>query len=86
MFPRLFVANLPSSTQINDLFNLFSEFGEVEDIVIWKDQKNGISKAFIEMEEDDQAVVAINELDGVPWRGHTLRVREARSRPAKDRY
>jgi RNA recognition motif-containing protein len=79
---KLFVANFPSATEVRDLFRLFSRFGEVRGVSISWDRKTQESRGwgFVEMALNGDAESAIDDLDGVLWRGKRLNVRKARPR------
>jgi nucleolin len=67
MSTKLFVANLGWSVTENDLFNLFSDAGEVLTVKIPLRREDGRSRgfAFIEMGSSDDANRAIQQLNGM---------------------
>ena len=79
---KIYVGNLSYSTTDDALRSAFSAFGGVRDATILKDRETGRSRGFgfVEMEDDDQAVAAIEGLNGSQLDGRTLTVNEARPR------
>ena len=72
---KLFVGNLPISTNEKDLEDLFSEFGTVRSSNLVTDVFSGQCKGFgfIEM-EGHEARAAIAGLDGKDFKGNSLKV------------
>lgn len=72
---KLFIGNLPSSTNEKDLEDLFSEFGTVRSSNLVTDVFSGQCKGFgfIEM-EGHEARAAIAGLDGKDFKGNSLKV------------
>jgi RNA recognition motif-containing protein len=81
---RIYVGNLPYSSDSEQLSQLFSAFGEVVDARVITDRNTGRSKGFgfVEMATEDQARSAIAGLNGTLLGDRTLRVDEAGERPA----
>jgi RNA recognition motif-containing protein len=79
---KLFVSNLPSSTNEDSLQSLFSQFGRVHSIKLVKDLFSGRCKGigFLEM-EGHEARAAIAGLDGKEYEGKFLKVRFEQERP-----
>ena len=77
---RIYVGNLPFATTEDDLTALFSSYGKVRKVTVVRDKIDGRPKgfAFVEMEEDDSALAAIEGLDGSSVGGRTVKVSEAR--------
>ena len=79
---RLFVGNLPFTTQEHELRTLFESFGPVTDCRIVSDRETGKSRGFGFVEMSDQhANKAIPGLDGIGFGGRALKVNEAQPRP-----
>jgi RNA recognition motif-containing protein len=76
---RLFVSNVPWSCTTEELRALFEQQGQVRDCVIVLDRGTGRSRGFgfVEMTSDDEATIAISELDGYVLGGRNLRVNES---------
>jgi RNA recognition motif-containing protein len=82
MSRKLFVANFPFTTTVEQLTNLFSAHGEVVYAKIATDRETGKSRGFgfIEMGTPEQAETAIRELDGYQMNGRSIAVRLAEER------
>lgn len=80
---NIFVAGLSYQITEADLRELFEEYGEVSSAKIIKDKETRRSKGygFVEMNNDDEAKQAINELNEAEYDGRKLSVSEARPRP-----
>lgn len=80
---RMYVGNLPFSTDESGLKSIFEEHGSVTDVKIIMDRETGRSRGFgfVEMSDSD-AQTAINELNGKDIDGRSLVVNEARERQA----
>ncbi|MBM3188300.1 MAG: RNA-binding protein [Chloroflexi bacterium] len=85
MAKRLYVGNLPYNTTEEELEDLFSQAGTVTDVTIIVDRATNRSKGFgfVEMAEDVGAKAAVEQYDGTEFGGRTLKVAEARPRPAR---
>ncbi len=79
---RIYVGNLSYRTTDENLEAAFAAFGTVRSVAVLQDRETGRSRgfAFVEMEDDEQAVAAINALNGTQLDGRTLTVNEARPR------
>lgn len=86
MSKKLFVGNVAWSASEDDLRNLFSQQGEIEDLVILKDKFTQRSKGFgfVTFTNDEDANQAVSELNGYNLNGRNLVVNEARP-PRRDR-
>lgn len=86
MSKKLFVGNVAWSASEDDLRNLFSQQGEIEDLVILKDKFTQRSKGFgfVTFVNDEDANNAVSELNGYDLNGRNLVVNEARP-PRRDR-
>src|SRR5246127_3937090 len=82
---NLYVGNLPHSTTEPDLRNLFSSYGQVDNISIITDRETGRSRgfAFVEMIDAGEAEKAIAALNGSELGGRALKINEAK--PKTDR-
>lgn len=88
MAKKLYVGNLPYSTTSDDLRDLFAAYGTIVSADVVTDRDTGRSKGFgfVEIEEDDKAMAAIEALHGQDMNGRALVVNEARPRePREDR-
>lgn len=81
---RLYVGNLPYKCTDEDLTELFSRAGAVDNVRVMRDQATGRARgfAFVEMVSDDDAQKAINEFHQYQMDGRALVVNEARPKPA----
>lgn len=77
---KIFVAKLGFNTKAKDLFALFSKFGKVESTKVIMDRETKRSKCygFVEMPNDNEAYVAVVELNNSIFQGSTLDVRKSR--------
>ncbi len=85
MSKKLYVGSLPYTATEDQLRGLFEPFGSVVSIRIINDKFTGRSKgfAFVEYESDDDALKAIEGVNGKDMEGRALVVNEAR--PEKPR-
>ena len=88
MTTKLYVGNLPYRMSEEELKDLFGEKGTVLSVRIITDSRTGRSKGFgfVEMENDDQAQKAIDELDGSEVQGRTVKVAPARPPRERNRF
>ncbi len=79
MGKKIYVGNLPYSSNDQSLEALFSEFGTVESAKVIMDRDSGRSKgfAFVEMSTDEEAQDAIKQLNEKEVDGRNLKVNEA---------
>jgi RNA recognition motif-containing protein len=77
---NIYVGNMNFNLGNEDLFNLFSQFGEVTSAKIINDKDSGRSKGFgfVEMENAEDALKAIASLNESEVMGRKLIVNEAR--------
>lgn len=83
---RLYVGNLSFDTTIGALEELFGGIGGgATDVHIVTDRMTGRSRgfAFVTMATDEDALAAVEQLDGQMLDGRPLRVNEARERPPR---
>jgi RNA recognition motif-containing protein len=86
MSKKLYVGNLPYSTDDAALESQFAAFGTVESARVITDRETGRSKGFgfVEMASDDDANKAIESLNGTPMGGRNLTVSEARPQAPRE--
>lgn len=79
---NIFVAKLNSRTTGETLNEIFSEFGQVTSAKIIMDRETGNSKqfGFVEMSDDDAALVAIERLNETEVDGNRIVVKKAKPR------
>jgi RNA recognition motif-containing protein len=82
MSTRLYVGNLNFRTTGEELRELFSQAGEVENATVVEDRDTGRSRGFgfVEMATQEGAAAAIEQFNGKEFGGRTLTVNEARPR------
>jgi cold-inducible RNA-binding protein len=82
---KLYVGNLPYTTQETDLQELFERVGPVESVTVMRDMATGRARGFgfVEMATDEGAQKAITELHESQLGGRTLTVNEARPKEAR---
>ncbi len=85
MGKKLYVGNLTYSTTEAELKEMFEAVGPVASVSIVTDRDTGSSKGFgfVEMETDEAAQNAIQQLNGKDLNGRSLRIDEAR--PPRER-
>ncbi len=88
MSKKLFVGNIAWSASEDDLHNLFSQHGEVEDLIILKDRFTNRSKGFgfVTFANEDDATGAMDALNGYNLNGRELVVNEAKPQQPRNRY
>jgi RNA recognition motif-containing protein len=82
---NIFIANLDFSITSDDLKNTFSQFGDVHYAHVVFDNKTKKSKGFgyVEMEDTDQAIAAIEALNDMEINGRKLDVKIASPKGAR---
>ena len=85
---KLFIGNLPWSIRTDQLQELFSQFGEVEDCIVMTDRDTGRSRGFgfvtfTNAEDADKAVAEMNEKE---IEGRALTVNEAKPREERNEF
>ena len=83
---NIYVGNLSYKVEESELKGFFEEYGEVSSVKIITDKYSGRSKgfAFIEMNNEEEAKAAINELNGKEIDGRQIVVNVARPRRTDD--
>ncbi|MGI8858229.1 MAG: RNA recognition motif domain-containing protein [Thermomicrobiales bacterium] len=82
MAKSLYVGGLPYSTTEDAIRTLFSEVGDISSVRLIMDRETGQSKgfAFVEMANDNEALLAVTQFNGYQMDGRSLTVNEARPR------
>ena len=79
----IYVGGLPLSATSEEVVVLFSPFGEVDSVTLMqKDSGEARGFGFVVM-QDEEAMTAVDALDGVEFGGEILRINESRDRGAK---
>jgi cold-inducible RNA-binding protein len=90
MSTKLYVGNLSFDVTENDLREMLSKHGPVNEVNVIMDKMTGRARgfAFATMNTEEGAKAAIEALNGKDWKGRALTVNEARpreERPGGDR-
>ena len=88
---NIYVGNLSYQASEQELRDLFSTHGAVSNVTIIKDRDSGRSKGFgfVEMDDNNAGLRAIDALNGKALGGRPLKINEARpreERPRRDRF
>ncbi|HEV2045131.1 MAG TPA: RNA-binding protein [Chthoniobacterales bacterium] len=85
MATKLYVGNLPFNTTENELQEMFSQAGAVQEVMLMQDKFTGKSRgfAFVTMSSEQEAQKAVAELNGKTIEGRALTVNEARPRESR---
>src|SRR5215470_4113855 len=77
---KLYVGNLPFSTEERTIEDLFNQAGPVQSVRVMRDKATGQSRgfAFVEMETEDGARAAIERFNSTEVEGRRVAVNEAR--------
>ena len=80
----IYVGNLSFDAEVEDLQNLFSEYGSVRKCSLPLDRETGRKRgfAFVEMADTSDEGKAIQDLQDVEWMGRMIRVNKAEPRPS----
>lgn len=86
MSKKLYVGNLPYSTDDAALESQFSAYGAVDSARVITDRETGRSKGFgfVEMASDEEAEKAIEALNGQDMGGRNLTVSEAKPQAPRE--
>jgi RNA recognition motif-containing protein len=84
---NIFVGSLPFSIDEADLKESFGVYGTVNSVKVITDKFTGRSKGFgfVEMENDEEAEKAIQELNGATVDGRTIVVNKSEPKPEGER-
>ncbi len=84
---KLFVAKLPQNVTSERLKAMFETYGAVLDAKVITDRDTGMSKCygFVDMDSEDGARAAIENLNGVEMEGKEVLVKESDPAPRNDR-
>ena len=83
MAKRIYVGNLSYRTTTDQLRDLFSQAGEVQDVFLPSDRETGRMRGFgfVEFADDAATQEAIRMFDGYTLDDRQLRVNEAQEKP-----
>ena len=84
----IYVGNLSYEINIEDLNEVFTEYGTVKRVHIPTDRSTGRKRgfAFVEMESSANEDKAIQALDGAEWMNRELKVNKARPRENRSSF
>lgn len=76
---NIFITNLPLDIDNDSLRDLFAAYGAVDLADVLRDRFNGYSKgkAFVEMPDAEEALQAIEQLNGAVINGQAIQVSKA---------
>jgi RNA recognition motif-containing protein len=79
---NLYVGSLGYDVEEAEIQRLFEQFGEVKSVRIIKDKETGQSKGFgfVEMENKEDAMKALERLNGHELNGRNIRVNLSKSK------
>ncbi len=79
---NIYVGNLNYRINETDLQQVMEDYGVVTSVKIIKDRETGRSRGFgfVELENDEDAAKAIEELNGAEYAGRTMVLKEAKPR------
>lgn len=82
---NIFIANLNYKVRSEKLQEIFGEYGDVSSakIIFDRDSKRSKGFGFVEMPNDDDALRAIEDLNGVEIEGRQIVVKKANEREEK---
>ena len=82
---NIFIANLNYKVKSEKLQEIFGEYGDVSSakIIFDRDSKRSKGFGFVEMPNDDDALRAIEDLNGVEIEGRQIVVKKANEREEK---
>jgi RNA-binding motif X-linked protein 2 len=82
----IYVGGLPYELTEGDLLAVFSQYGEIEDIVLIKDKETGNSKGFcfICYQNQKSTVLAVDNFNGIQILGRTIKVSHSRYKFKED--
>jgi len=85
---NIYVGNLGYDMTDDELKAAFQAYGEVDSARVITDRDTGRSKGFgfVEMSDNDQALAAIDGLNGTELGGRTVTVNEARPKPPRSDF
>ena len=82
----LYVGNLPFSATEADIRSLFERHGKVDSVKLINDRETGKPRGFCFVDMgSNEALAAIQALNGFQMGGRALRVNEAQERPQRPR-
>jgi RNA recognition motif-containing protein len=83
---NIYVGNLPFGVSDDDLQQLFAAYGDVSSANVIKDRFSGESRGFgfVEMPSREDALAAIEALNGTDFKGRSVTVNEAKPKSPRE--
>lgn len=83
---NIYVGNLPFGVADDDLQQLFAAYGDVTSANVIKDRFSGESRGFgfVEMPSREDAMAAIEALNGTDFKGRSITVNEAKPKTPRE--
>lgn len=83
---NIYVGNLPFGATDDDLQQLFAAYGDVTSANVIKDRFSGESRGFgfVEMPSREDAMAAIEALNGTDFKGRSVTVNEAKPKSPRE--
>jgi len=83
---NIYVGNLPFAATDDDLQQLFGAYGDVSSANVIKDRFSGESRGFgfVEMPSREDAMAAIEALNGTDFQGRSITVNEAKPKTPRE--
>jgi len=83
---NIYVGNLAFAVSDDDLLQLFSSHGDVTSANVIKDRFSGESRGFgfVEMPSREDAMAAIESLNGTDFKGRAITVNEAKPKAPRE--
>ncbi len=83
---NIYVGNLPFGATDDDLQRLFAAYGDVSSASVIKDRFSGESRGFgfVEMPSREDAMAAIEALNGTDFQGRSITVNEAKPKTPRE--
>ena len=78
----IFVGNLSFAAEVEDLENLFAQYGTVQKCTLPLERETGRKRgfAFVDLASNEEETKAIDDLQNVEWMGRGIRVNKAEPR------
>ena len=85
---NIYIGQLPYSVTEEELMEIFSEYGEIASLNLFKDRYSGQSKGFgfIDMPNNSEADKAIKGLNKTMLKGREIKVNQAEERRKKSKF
>ncbi len=84
---KIYIDNLSERVTKSDLKKLFEQYGKVDSIELYKHHFGDKSRSFayLDMPDNNEAMTAMKALYGHKFKGHNIKVNQARSGPGDRR-